>query len=653
MGVIGPSQGETATFLRDLSRKQTNALCGVLGVARAKTVEATAAAVEEACARPATLDALLASLPEDETRDFLLTCALLALDGRVSLYDEAFGSATDAFGDPEAAYLADELEDRGLVWLRGDGEVVLLPCLARALQRREMEARTAPIPCEAGDAPPYAFFLAVLACVYGEERPSLTRSGLVNANSVKRIEKRLGGPRLFGYVLNYGADCLHAFGVLRPEGDWAHRTLVLDAAAGAAALAADPGDLSLACLAHQAGSTKLRTLAQLRAAVAKGSGEPVTLEEIQSCPRRAARGDIGGGLPDSPLDTRSIAEDLRSIRGLGLARRVAEGPSARFLSSTPASPGSGRWVVQPSFEVLVPWDAPPSQVVGLSLVADLESADRVCRFRVTKAAVQRGLATAGPRPEERTRILEALALGASGPLPQNVRATVEGWLRSPGPLRAVRGDVLIASDDDQRGFVRRAVPGVEEVAPGVFLLPDDFLEEVRRCARKAGVPLAEHRWGSQRRRTEPVHCLDLEATAKRARSTLDGMREPPKPKPRPRGMRDAWNDRVRGEPDEGMREVVERIHLLPVDEGPPMLGDAWQTLLPGALREVLRDAIASHSPVRLLRTDGKGGTSEAVVVPRSLRGGDDEDALRATDEGSGLDVTIPLDSITAVREAGP
>jgi len=152
------------------------------------------------------------------------------------------------------------------------------------------------------------------------------------------------------------------------------------------------------------------------------------------------------------------------------------------------------------------------------------------------------------------------------------------------------------------------------------------------------------------------------------------MREPPRPPPRKRDPQKPRLERVSRRVDdedvedaEDENDVAARFEPardltpalpFPTPARPPPPPPSppppatWRSVLPGMLRDLLQGAIAFRLPVGLLCAKPGGAPSEIAVVPRSLRSDGLDDYLVASDKATGREVSIALDSITAVRPAG-
>ena len=130
----------------------------------------------------------------------------------------------------------------------------------------------------------------------------------------------------------------------------------------------------------------------------------------------------------------------------------------------------------------MPEDVPPAAVAQLGTIAEVVRLDRVARFAMTRASVQRGAALS-PQACDPVAIL---ASNSASPLPDNVVATVRDWAVRARPLSAFVGAVVVAATPEQAEFLRRHPSCRGEIAPHAFLFPPQDLGRVLQAAAKAG-----------------------------------------------------------------------------------------------------------------------------------------------------------------------
>jgi hypothetical protein len=673
-------------FVQSLGRAPLAALCGLLGLAPRAGVAAVCARAAERCSTPDGVLALLKSIKEDEL-DLLLCWAIRGPQGLARAQRWAPRLSPDPVPGSQWHLAHAGLAARGLC-APGDNAIDMLPCLRETLapiaRAREMKQISATGEGEA----PLGFCLAVATGLAASERLLVRGDGELYATSSKRIEKRLGSTGLAGLSPEAALHVLTGLGVLTLRDEGGSRLLGVEASALAPVFGLDPEALAHRALwGHGGASTELWTLARLRfaagAARAKGEARGATLDAIAAAriPSPHASGRW------SPLDSPDPWDLLASLRTLllaGLAEASPDGQELRFRPRLATAHGAAHAVVQPSFDVLVPWDAPPLQVARLGLFADLEQMDRVCRYRLSPASVGRGSELLGGG----AAILAHLEELSGAALPQNVRVTLAGWAGSQSPVRAAQGEVLVTTSPEQVQVIRRHAPTARDLAPGVLLLPPGSLKGVVAALRKAGFPVAPALQASEGN----VAPRAPKEVASRVASYLAGAtREAPEVKapaaePR-RGLRSldpyvrAWaplddededgyedGDEDEDDEDQGARGVGagSGAEKNPSGSKPPWFplegerparrdaptGDAdpptWNPILPGALRALLEDSIALQRPLRVLFRNSEGRSVDRLIRPLRLQRTPKGDTLDALDTQHGGACTLVLERILAV-----
>lgn len=197
---------------------------------------------------------------------------------------------------------------------------------------------------------------------------------------------------------------------------------------------------------------------------------------------------------------RMAANDLVELSQFaGLERCTSEGttffrlwpPLAGHAEPPPAPSAATRVHLQPSFEILVPPDAPLATILALGRVAELRRFDQVLTLQLTRAsvsqAVEQGLQVAD--------ILQLLAQAAHAGVPQNVQASITGWVEQSGQARFAEGLVLVLREDMESHWrddqALRTLLG-RQLARGVFLVPSANRAAVDKRLRALGIqPSAE------------------------------------------------------------------------------------------------------------------------------------------------------------------
>jgi hypothetical protein len=118
----------------------------------------------------------------------------------------------------------------------------------------------------------------------------------------------------------------------------------------------------------------------------------------------------------------------------------------QFVSATTAFPPERiAWVVQPNFEILVYVDHVAAELLPLldDYAERVQVEPHTARYRLTHEAVYAGLERGGTLQT----LLDALARGAGGALPQNVRATLTEWARQREQMTVYRQARLLEYRD--------------------------------------------------------------------------------------------------------------------------------------------------------------------------------------------------------------
>ncbi|HEY6037471.1 MAG TPA: helicase-associated domain-containing protein, partial [Kofleriaceae bacterium] len=199
-----------------------------------------------------------------------------------------------------------------------------------------------------------------------------------------------------------------------------------------------------------------------------GDGAPVAVEAIdaysEACLYRGApavRSDLLGLLPGFTMGHVGELEAL-----------VAIAPSGRPAAS-----------VTPSFEVFVPPESHPRDLVALLAACEVTRIDRAIVARITKGSVSRAVG----RGESAERIVAALAGATRTPLPQNVEAAIRDWATSTTTATIDRGTVVVVPVADQARVVA-ALSCARAVAPGVLVIPEEVATRtVTAALRKLGI----------------------------------------------------------------------------------------------------------------------------------------------------------------------
>ncbi|MGC4000497.1 MAG: helicase-associated domain-containing protein [Anaeromyxobacter sp.] len=171
----------------------------------------------------------------------------------------------------------------------------------------------------------------------------------------------------------------------------------------------------------------------------------------------------------------------------GLLEEVGGGVrvAGELRGQRPQRPAAGRWLVQPTLEIVVPPDVPPGDVFRLARLAEVESLDRAAVLRLTPRSLD---AACGAGFDEHDAI-QLLTARAGAPLPETVLRVLADGLRSPRMARLHHG--LVAVVPGGPAATLRAHPELprlapREPAPGVFLVEPGQEEAFKKVLAATG-----------------------------------------------------------------------------------------------------------------------------------------------------------------------
>jgi len=135
-------------------------------------------------------------------------------------------------------------------------------------------------------------------------------------------------------------------------------------------------------------------------------------------------------------------------------------------------------IIQPTMEILVPFDFDSVDLLNVGEIADLVQADMVSIYLLTRESVFRALQEGW----DAEKILHFLDRISRHTLPNNVRMNIVGWARSHPEAHLIKGTFLVLSGD------KSLTPkGLDEVLPGIYRIPERCEEEVSSFLEKRGV----------------------------------------------------------------------------------------------------------------------------------------------------------------------
>ena len=169
---------------------------------------------------------------------------------------------------------------------------------------------------------------------------------------------------------------------------------------------------------------------------------------------------------------------------------------AVVLGSAPAEPeasvldgGRARLVLQPNYEMLL-MEFDPKLVYQLLAMAEVVRIGTVSTFRLTKAALLKGLA-AGVRLDDILMLLTTHS--AQQVLPQNVVYTIKDWAKAYREIHLREVFLLEASESETVEGLRHVLGNlaveVRYIGPGNFLVLTKaaIFGDLRKCLRQAGI----------------------------------------------------------------------------------------------------------------------------------------------------------------------
>jgi hypothetical protein len=134
-------------------------------------------------------------------------------------------------------------------------------------------------------------------------------------------------------------------------------------------------------------------------------------------------------------------------------------------------------IIQPTMEILVPMNFDPVDHLRFGEIADIEKADKVSIYRVTRESVIRGLRY-GWTLESMEEFLERVS---KHKIADNVHKTIKGWSNGIKKVKIVKGTFLIVNEN------RDKAQDLEEILPGVYRIPDKLDDDIIESLHKRGL----------------------------------------------------------------------------------------------------------------------------------------------------------------------
>ena len=140
--------------------------------------------------------------------------------------------------------------------------------------------------------------------------------------------------------------------------------------------------------------------------------------------------------------------------------------------------------VTPSFEVMLPPESRPLDVVQVGACCEWERLDRAIVGRISKASIMRAVAGGSTAAD----ILAHLRAASRHPIPQNVEAAIHDWAGAVIAATVLTGHVVVVEPSARE----RVAPGLvgiggRELAPGVFMVErEDARRQIDAVLARAG-----------------------------------------------------------------------------------------------------------------------------------------------------------------------
>jgi hypothetical protein len=150
------------------------------------------------------------------------------------------------------------------------------------------------------------------------------------------------------------------------------------------------------------------------------------------------------------------------------------------------SEGARKIVVQPNFEISIPWELDLAPALPLGWAARIIRFDQLPVFEITQSSFYRFL-NLGRDASELVRCLEDLSERG---LPQNVLFSLQAWDKEYRKLQIYDGVVLVADEDreyllEHSRLLKNYI--YKKLAPGVYLLSRDEMDKWRTALSRAGL----------------------------------------------------------------------------------------------------------------------------------------------------------------------
>ena len=245
---------------------------------------------------------------------------------------------------------------------------------------------------------------------------------------------------------------------------------------------------------------------------------------------RASRSAV----PTNQLDTFLLAaryreEAIISRESIEVLPGFAAGKVGKVaaIASVPIV-GTAAASITPSFEVFLPPESRPRDLVEVLAACEVGRIDRAIVGRITKASINAAIS----RGASADSLIAALGAATRTPLPQNVVAAIRDWAGHAVTATVARGTtIVVAPSDEARAVGALASLRPRVVAPGVLVISDDVAERtIAVTLRKHGIFVGQ------------PHTVDSSPPSRRPSASLDVLhgrlaayrrRDPSEPRPAP------------------------------------------------------------------------------------------------------------------------
>lgn len=222
------------------------------------------------------------------------------------------------------------------------------------------------------------------------------------------------------------------------------------------------------------------------------------------------RGWLGEiGEPPRPGWVKEVEERwLYPLAAMGWIEAQSEGGRERWRWASWFRGGEAlpmmKGYVKPDLEVLLPPFSPLIHRFLLAQFADYMGGETLFSYMLTPDSVRRG-AKWGLSAE---RMLDTLREISGGLVPEAVVETIRLWARENRPLLKKGWVLQFPAEDLSSQGIRELNPHLERIAEGVFLLPEDEVDSIRKQLVEEGHPPLEpaaiHWWTSTSPLLEPA-----------------------------------------------------------------------------------------------------------------------------------------------------